>query len=311
MYGTCTSLTTGLPEQPQIISHVHFGKRIPNKPGSSKSNRSVTDVQSIKRRRLRSFHFFTPRTPTMATATPKKDLHPPQRPHYFYAGLSYNLAKAGNNKNSNFTQPGTDCARAGPQPNNATPPAFRRNPVSSPTAIHFKDPLVERFEQLKLTQNGKLQAARPFAPAASPLSPQNKKATANLQAPFGDSLNLSRSKSDSMATARLFEPTDLVSISQPRSSSNAQPQPATNSGEKAASPNFIDLSDDEESLIPLPKLIANPFQRHTQIRNRTPKLPRQQAKSVSRRPDRQSRSSETITSILIDISTASGLQNVP
>jgi hypothetical protein len=267
-----------LPERPQRMSRICLRKGRSESLGSSRSNRSEIDVAA-----------FAPFTSCTSVIASPDSL------------MSCTSTMA--------TQPYTDCSRIAPQPNNTGSLAFRRKPPPSSTRHDFKDPLVERFERLKLPPSGKLQP-RPSAPAASPLSPQDRTFMMDSQAPNGRSLNLARATSDEMVTARLFAPMEHVPISQPRNASNVQPQLVTIDRQQAADPIVIDSSDDED-VSTLPRTpIANPFQRHTQVRSRASKQSRQQPKPGPRTSCRRSKNPEIIPIDFTDGSTSTKPRNV-
>jgi hypothetical protein len=180
---THSSPPVDLLERPRRISRIHLGKPRSNKLGSSISERPDTGIAAFAPSTfctnvVAGPHPLTPSASTMAIQ------------HYM------------------------DCARIAPQSNNTASSASRRNPMPSSTRHNFKDPLVERFERLKLPPHGKLQPEpRLFAPAVSPLSPSGMTLTAGPQVPIGSSFTPSGSTSDEMLTVRLFETMEHVPIS--------------------------------------------------------------------------------------------------
>ncbi|KAF2823247.1 hypothetical protein CC86DRAFT_409172 [Ophiobolus disseminans] len=167
-------------------------------------------------------------------------------------------------------------------------PTIHRKPVASSVDNIIQDPLVERFQRLRLSQNGKLQP-RSFEPAVSPPLSQTTSTSPSLP-PTKDFFQAAKSTWDKIAVSGPSLPTlrEERSIRRRRSDLERKPQSITRTRTDVGHP--IDEGSDEEPNDVVPKRSSNPLHRRTVLHKRALSSSRDQVTALPRNTRRRSQS---------------------
>jgi hypothetical protein len=171
-------------------------------------------------------------------------------------------------------------------------PHVRRKPISSNIEDKFKDPLVERFERLKLPWDGKSQP-RSVVPAVLP--PPSPSSTITSPKPAQSK------RPSSQAAKQIWKKMAGRSATEPRLSAipsahgfggdfGTQPEAILEAGSKAKHPIVIDDSGDEGNSNSIIRGYRESFRRRVRADDRMPALSRQRRTPVAQRLSRRSRS---------------------
>ena len=301
-----------LPERPQKAAKLPLAKRLSQKLASSKSKRKTsTDmpppfpfenlnpaVFAPAADKSTSPYAITRYAPPTISLGPENEVQAsPQTqglaPRLKHAISSLKYPKSSNSESRSPPPPGNLLSSIDHQATFQPSSLIRRKPISLTTDSAIKDPLVERFERLKLPQNGKLQP-RSVAPAVAPSPPLTPLTTSTPPPPPStiEFLQAARLAWDGMAVP---SPTFPVRTEQPslyprRSDGQSQPKALTKEKLTATHPVVIDEDSDEGVLNPIQKRSRNPFQRHMRLRKHPILSPRHQTTSSTRNSRRRSRS---------------------
>lgn len=172
-------------------------------------------------------------------------------------------------------------------------PTIRRKPLASEAAGTIKDPILERFERLKLSHGGKPQSHL-SAPSVSLLSPQNASTLAPSW-PHSTKDFLQAAKltlANKAGASRPLRPRDGQTSSNRGQDESSPDSPAVpNAPANVPQPTIASKSNDASVHTRAQKRIENPFQRHTQVpRKRALLPPRHRAIASPRILRRRSRS---------------------
>jgi hypothetical protein len=167
-----------------------------------------------------------------------------------------------------------------------------QKPISSTTHSNVKDPLIQRFERLKIPSTGRLQP-RSFVPAVlPPLSPSSTIPSREPTNSGHSSFHSVKQIWNKMAGSSATEPRlpGVSSAHQSGGDFSPHTQTSLRVGSKAKQPIVIDDTDAEDGPNSIVNRFQKSFQRPKQAHNRMPTYSRQRTTSVARQLRRRSRS---------------------
>lgn len=305
----CSSFPMDLPERPQKATKSGLRLRLAQKLNPSKATRTKSSHVSLQ---------FQPDSFTSPAFVPSTSIaddisHPHVLTHYVSApklpqpdieraassqphGLgprlrkaasTFKLSKIGTSKNDvpfeSLLEEDSSIFSA-PATLQSSPIIIRRKPVPIRNVV-YQDPLVERFERLKLPQKIKPQLG-PFAPAEPPRSPRCAKSSPPLQSQAGQ---LSWNKK-AMSHSTLPEFEEEPAMLRTQYQTDHQSQVPSRPGQGAELSTMTDLDDDSVDLGHVTTPTTNPFRHRMQAHKRALSLPRHKNSSNARNCRRRTRS---------------------